>query len=362
MKFRFSKILIILISFFIVFSCAQNAQAGFGISPPYVKTIKPIFPGSHYEQTITLLRSSADEELQAIVKINAPEIGDWISIDKGDVFDLPKDELKIPMVVLIDVPSGAEIGNYQGYINIQVMPKGQNTGGGVAIALGARVDVDLNITKEAFSDFEVRKFDIPDIEMLSKPWSWKIFSKFFYKIKAEVTIKNTGNVKVSPTKATLEVYDLNKEVLLESGENKKIPKVDPFQTKPVIASFPTKLTQGQYWGRIRVYKDDEVVYKDETIFLVNPPGTLGTKLGFLPWLMLGGIILSILLFILLLIKIKIWRYIYKVIYVFSWPLRYLWRVLCRIWMSIKRKFWEKMHQKAIKYQEEIQTDKNNDKK
>src|SRR3989339_2058268 len=112
------------------------------------------------------------------------------------------------MVVLIDVPSSAEIGNYQGYINIQVSPKGQGTGGGVAIALGARVDVDLNITKEAFLDFTIRKFDIPDIEMLSKPWSYPIFSRFFYKVKAEITVKNTGNVKVAPTKATLEVYDL----------------------------------------------------------------------------------------------------------------------------------------------------------
>ncbi|HAM89016.1 MAG: hypothetical protein US83_C0002G0116 [Candidatus Falkowbacteria bacterium GW2011_GWC2_38_22] len=362
MKLRVIKSAVFFFSVFIVFACAQNAQAGFGISPPYVKTIKPIFPGSHYEQTITLLRSSADEDLEAIVKVNAPEIADWISIDKGDVFDLPKNELKIPMVVLIDVPSSAEIGNYQGYINIQVSPKGQGTGGGVAIALGARVDVDLNITKEAFLDFTIRKFDIPDIEMLSKPWSYPIFSRFFYKVKAEITVKNTGNVKVAPTKATLEVYDLNKEILLEAGTDKKIPKVEPFETKTVIAAFPTKLSQGQYWGKIRVYKDDEVVYKDETIFLVNDPGTLGTKLGILPWLMLGGMILLAILFILGLIKIKIWRYVYKVIYVLSWPLRYLFSVLSRIWQAIKRKFWEKMHQKAIKYQKEIQVDKNNDKK
>lgn len=356
------KFFIFLISIMLVFACAPNAQAGFGITPPYVKTLKPIFPGSHYEQTITLLRSSADEDLEAIIKINAPEIASWISIDKGEIFDLPKDELKVPMIVMVDVPSSAEIGNYQGYINVQVSPKGQGTGGGVAIALGARIDVDLNITNEAFLDFVIRKFDIPDIEMLAKPWSWKIFSNFFYRIKAEITVKNTGNVKVAPTKATLEVYDLNKEVLLESGIDKKIPEVEPFQTKAVLASFPTELTQGQYWGKIRVYKDEEVVYKDETIFMVNAPGTLGAKLGFLPWLMLGGLITLALIFVYGLVKIKVWRYLFKIIYIASWPLRYLWRLISNIWQAIKRKFWQKMHQKAIKYQKEAQINKNNEKK
>jgi len=348
-----------LILYFFVF--APQAFAGFGITPPHVKTIKPIFPGSHYEQTITLLRSSAEEDLEAIIKVNAPNIAKWISLDKGEVFDLPKNELKIPMVVRVDVPSDAEIGNYQGYINIQVSPKGQNTGGGVAIALGARVDIDLNITNESFFDFTIRKFDIPDIEMLSKPWSWRIFSQFFYRIKAEISVKNTGNVKVAPSKAILEVYDLNKEKLLETGVDKKIPKVEPFQTKTVAASFPTKLPAGQYWGKIKVYRDQEVVYKDETIFLINPPGTLNSKLGFLPWLMLTGIIVVLAIAIFVLIKIKIWRYIFAVIFAISWPLRLLCRILRSIWRSLNKQFWLKMHQKAMKYQKESQPDKDNKK-
>jgi hypothetical protein len=71
--------------------CSNFAHAGFGISPPYVKTDKPIFPGSQFEQKITLLRSSADDEMQAEITINAPEIESWINIRQGEVFDLPKD-------------------------------------------------------------------------------------------------------------------------------------------------------------------------------------------------------------------------------------------------------------------------------
>ena len=357
---NWKKIKINILLLIIIFNCfvwAQNAQAGFGISPPYVKTSKPIFPGSHFEQRITLLRSSADEEMEAIIKINAPEIADWITIDNGEVFDLPKGQLRVPMIVMVDVPNKAEIGNYQGYINIQIAPKGKNQGGGVTIALGARVDIDLNITDETFLDFTVRKFDIPDFEMLKKPWSWKIFSMFFYRVKAAITIKNIGNVKVAPSKVSLEVYDLTKTILFESNVDKKIKKTEPFTTETVYASFPTKLEAGQYWGKVKVYKDDAIVYKNETIFTVNPPGGLegGTKLGIWPWMMLSGIIALIALIIFILIRIKIWSYIYKVIYVISWQLRVVFGKIVFYWKKVKQAFWNKMRQKAEKYKKE-QTD------
>ena len=364
---NWKKIKINILLLIIIFNCfvlAQNAQAGFGISPPYVKTSKPIFPGSHFEQRITLLRSSADEEMEAIIKINAPEIADWITIDNGEVFDLPKDQLRVPMVVKVDVPNKAEIGNYQGYINIQIAPKGINQGGGVAIALGARIDIDLNITNETFLDFTVRKFDIPDFEMLKKPWSWKIFSMFFYRVKAAITIKNTGNVKVAPTKVSLEVYDLTKTILFEAGEDKKIKKTEPFKTETVYASFPTKLETGQYWGKIRVYRGEEIIYKDETIFAIKPPGGLehGTELGIWPWIMLSGIIASIILIIFILIKIRIWLYIYKIIYIISWPLRIICGKIVFYWKKAKQAFWRKMHQKAEKYKKEPYNDEESENK
>ena len=88
------------------------ANAGFGISPPYVKSDR-LIPGSYYEQKITLLRSAADENLQAVISIEAPEIASWISIDKGEQFDLPAGKLQVPMIVRVDVPDNAEIDNYK---------------------------------------------------------------------------------------------------------------------------------------------------------------------------------------------------------------------------------------------------------
>src|SRR3989339_579957 len=238
----FKKALAIFI-FFVCLTWSSGAQAGFGISPPYLKTDKPIFPGANYEQTITLLRSSAEDELTAKITVNAPEIESWIAIDKGYSFDLPKGQLRVPMMVRVNVPDSAEIGDYKGYINVKIVPKVQSGGSGVSIALGARIDIDLRITDKAFLDFNVRRVSIPDFEQLGTPWKWPIFSWFFYRTKVEMKIENTGNIKI--------------------------------------------------------YKDKDIIYKDKIAFTVMTHGELpsGTKIGVWPWVLLSLYVSLVLLFV-----------------------------------------------------------------
>ena len=326
------------------------AQAGFGISPPFIRTKNPIFPGSQFTQKITLLRSSAEDVLEAKVTIRAPEIEEWISIDKGLIFELPEGKLQVPIIVTIDVPDDAEIGNYTGNFSVQISPK-ENTRGGVAIALGARVDIDLQISNEEFIDFLIRKVSIPEIETLKAPWKWPIFSWFFYRLKVAVRIENIGNVDVAPSKVQLDVYDLTEKNLLESHEDKRINKVEPLQTNTVMATFPTKLPPGEYWGRTRVYKENDIIHKDKLIFTVFANGKLpgGTKLGPWPWVMLGSMILIILGILLFLIKIKIWRYIFKLLYILSWPFRKIGKVIIAAAKKINVGFWRWMHKKSAKY-------------
>jgi len=338
---------------------AIPVQAGFGISPPYVRTDKPIFPGSTFEQTITLLRSSAEDDLQAKITINAPEIEDWITIDQGEIFTLPKGELQVPMVVRIDVPDKIAIGNYRGHINVRVVPQGGKNDGGVAIALGARVEIDLNITDQSYLDFIVRKIEIPNFETLSKPWNWKIFSRFFYRIKVVLNIENTGNTKVAPSKVYLEVFDIAEKEKLESGFDRRIKKVDPFTTGTTVASFPTSLSPGQYWGKIKIYKENDIIQNSKIAFTIYPAGESPagkTALGYWPWVMLGSMIFACLLFVLLLIKIKIWRYIYKLFYLLSWPLRFVWNKISKLFNIFKIKTMKWLHRKSAAYKDKEETD------
>ncbi len=335
-----------------IFVLAGIAQAGFGIQPPYVKPNKPIFAGTHYEQKITLLRSSADADMQALIKVSAPEISDWITIDKGETFDLPIDKLRVPMVVMIDVPDDAEIGNYKGHLNVKITPKENSLSSGVAIALGARVEIDITITDESFVDFIVRKVDIPSIEQLKKPWEWKIFSWFFYRVRVVMKIENTGNTKIAPSRVHIDIYDNAKKELLESHDDKKIEKIEPFKTKSVEATFPTNLEAGEYWGKISIYKDKDIIQKNEIIFTVFAPGKALTplKLGKWPYIMMSSLILVLLLILSVLIKIKIWNHLWLVFMIITWPIRFVFKIIRKFFKFLKLKFWRWMHAKASKYQ------------
>lgn len=342
---------------FIFLAWAPPVLAGFGISPPNVRTSKPVFAGSHFEQKITLLRSSAEEVLTAKITVNAPEIESWIKIDHGFEFDLPKGNTRVPMIVIVDVPKDAEIGEYKGYMNVKVVPKESTGGGGVAIALGARIELEINVTDEPFVEFLVRKVEVSDFKTLGSPWNWKIFlglfDRLFYRARVAMKIENTGNIKVAPTKVVLDVYDRLEKELIESYVDESIKKVPPFATETVTASFSTKLPPGGYWGQVKIYKDNEIIRKDKLLFQITPYDGQGfdSGPGVWAWVVLGIIILIILIIIFVLIKIKIWRNLFKILFILSWPARFAWIKIKRLVDIIKFKFWKWIHQKSARYQD-----------
>jgi hypothetical protein len=333
---------------FALFLAAHPAMAGFGISPPYVKTKNPIFPGSHYEQIITLLRSSAEEALEAKVAVEAPEIASWVRIEQGDSFELPAGALQVPMKVVVDVPKDAEIGNYAGYINVHIVPKGALTGSGVAIALGARIDIDLEVTNEAFIDFMVRMVDIPAIEELKAPWRWPVFSWLLYRVNVVMKIENLGNIETSPTRVEMDVYDINERGIIATYVDKKIPPVPPFQIADVEASFLTKLEAGEYWARTRIYKGNEIVNKDKIIFAVHPPGQSPNpfKPGWAGYGLALGYLALLLVLAAAFIKGRSWRYLFKFALLLLWPLIFLGRLLFSFWQRLNRAFWRWLHKKS----------------
>jgi hypothetical protein len=339
---------------FLFFVWTNAAEAGFGVSPPRIKN-QQLTPGSTYRQQIMLLRSSSDEELKATVKINAPEIESWIEIDRGSEFILPKGELQVPMIVTFKIPKNAELGNYTGSINVKILPAADRPAG-VAIALGARIDIDLSLTNVSSANFLVRLISIPDFEKLGRPWNLKIwsalFDKLFYKIKVVMNIENTGNVKTAPSQVTIEIYDLAKKNILASGADKSLKKVPPFSQGQVIAEFPTKLSAGQYWAKIRIYKEQEIVNFYEIAFTIASPGVLGgsaQSLGVWPWLAAGALILTAVIIIFFLFKIRFWRFF---IWLILLPTKPVWRQF-RTWLSaLNRRFWQWVNKEAEKHKKD----------
>lgn len=357
MKFSGFKISIIFFASLLVLAYANSVSAGFGISPPYLKNSQ-LTPGSKYEQEIMLLRSSAEDELTAEIKINAPEIASWITLDKGTEFPLPKGQVQVPMLITINVPKNAELGSYKGSINIRIS-SGANTKNGVAIALGARIDVDLALTNVANADFIVRVASIGNIEMLKWPWSLPIFNFFLHRVPVSLNIENIGNVKTGPSKVSLEVFDLTRNRVLESKIDTGIDEVEPFSTQEVKANFRTKLGIGQYWGRIKVYKDETIVNSYEIAFAVGKPGEFGQKLGLYPWILAGVYLIVIILILTLLIYFRSWRLagrtIWSLIILLSLPFRPVARKTSTGWSDFKISFWRWVGNKVSQHNDSNNT-------
>ncbi len=228
--------------------------------------------GSHYEKKVTLVRGDPVEDWKAEITINVPGADDWISVDKGMEFILPKGEKQIPIIVKVDVSKDADFGNYKGNIRVRTMPL-KRPAGQIAIALGAQIDVDLTVAKGGVFDFKVIGISVSDLEEGHK----FLFFNIPGKIKFSMEIENTGNMKGSPTKVHFDIYDSQEKELLESIETKKIGKVEPFETKEVIAKLSTKLLAGSYVALFEIYKDDEVVNKGKIHLSILPYGTLGKE-------------------------------------------------------------------------------------
>ncbi len=257
-----SKINLVFVLLFIWAFLPMAVKAGFGISPPYVRN-DSLARGSHYEQKIVLVRGDPTEDWKAKISINIPEADDWISIDRGMEFIMPQGEKQVPIVVSVDVPRDADFGNYKGNIRIRTTPfKPQESGGGVSIALGIQIDVDINVVKKEIFDFLVKGINVFDLESGQN-------------IKILMRIENIGNVKTAPTKVHLDIYDSSEENLLESVDNSnKLAKVKPFTTKEVTAEFPNQLEPGSYWAQIKIFLKDEIINEGKLHLSVLPGGSL----------------------------------------------------------------------------------------
>lgn len=248
-------ILILIVSFIGIFGLTYFVEAGFGVSPPWVKN-NYLTPGSHFEQIIYLSRGTPDQELIARVSIDAPEIKGWITIEEGLRFPLPVGVKQFPMKVMIDVPSDAAYGSYQGYIRVKAISSGQP--GQVATILGARIDVDLIVTERGYADFRLKGAPfIPDVER-EEP------------LVVLIVLENIGNTRIGPSKIHLDIYDISHQTLLRSGEITEVELVEPFETKQVGGEIPMDLGLGEYWADVTIYKEGEPLDTDKVHFRVVP--------------------------------------------------------------------------------------------
>lgn len=263
-------IFLVLISLLVFLISTDVALAGFGITPPYVRNAR-LTPGAVFEQTVTLVRSDPVDDLQANITMNLPGVEEWFSIDRGMSFIMPKGETQVPIVVTVRVPEDAEYTQHKGAIRIRTSaPPSESETGGVSIALGAQIDVAIEVVDQIF-DFEVRKIRVTDLEEGRRKWG--LF--FPAKIRFYMTIENTGNADYGPTQVRFEIYDGDGDQLLETSENTNdIEQIAPFATQEVLAELPTRLPAGRYVAKYTVFKGAEIAQQNVITLSINPIGTI----------------------------------------------------------------------------------------
>ncbi|OGD32066.1 hypothetical protein A3C91_04025 [Candidatus Azambacteria bacterium RIFCSPHIGHO2_02_FULL_52_12] len=255
---------------------APAVFAGFGITPPYVKN-ESLTRNSHYEQKIILVRGDPIEDLKAEILIDVPNAYKWFSVDRGAQFILPKGEQQVPIIVSVNVPDSAEFGRYKGNIRITTTSLAPPSSGSVMIALGAQVDVDLNIIDKKIFDFKIRRISISDLN--EGHWFWWMY--FPGKIKFAMQLENTGNISITPSDVVFAIYDVTGNTLLETVHKlNAIQEVKPFETKEVIAELPTRLPVGSYRIKYAIYKEGGVAQEGELGLSVLPYGTLASDAGY----------------------------------------------------------------------------------
>ncbi|MCA9363075.1 hypothetical protein KC851_02035 [Candidatus Kaiserbacteria bacterium] len=250
-----------------------EVEAGFGITPPYVRNTS-LTRHSVYEQQILLVRGDSATAQKAEITIDAPEIQDWITVLEGDEIIMDRGKQKVPMTVQVKVPGDAEFKKYQGSIRIRTVPFDDGASqGAVSISLGALVDISLEVIDKEIKNFRVRRISAPDLNEGSK-LAWLFFPG---KINFNMLIENTGNVDISPSKVEFRIFDRSGKALLEETKNiGKIQKIIPYGTETVTAELPTRLPAGSYIARYRIYNDEEIKQEGDLNLNILPEGTLQT--------------------------------------------------------------------------------------
>ena len=255
-----------------IFGSATPAHAGFGITPPYVRSDR-LTRGTVYQQRINLVRSDPVEDLKVDVTLNIPGAEAWFTVDRGKEFVIPKGVTQMPILVTVNVPSDASYEEYKGAIRIRTSSASTAPSGGVSIALGAQVDIDIKVVDKIF-DFTVRQIRVADLEVGQHKWG--LF--FPGKIRFFMTIENTGNTVFGPTGVHFDIYDSNGENLLESVDNtNSIEHIPAFSIKEVLAELPTRLDPGAYSVKYTIYKNADVAQQGQINLSI---GALGTVAGY----------------------------------------------------------------------------------
>jgi hypothetical protein len=226
--------------------------AGFGISPADI-TFEHLTPGITVEKEFLLSRTDIEKDVRVVVETDIEGANEWVRIEPGISFTIPKGERTGKMKVLINVPEEVSGNSYRGHIYVKAL-EGRE-GGNVALVKGVGLAVNLLVIQLDVEKLLIRKMEIPDTSE-GRP------------IRLLLTVENQGNKDSAPDEAAAVFYDLSGKKLFESKAGFS-EKVGPSRTQVLVAEFVNELAVGQYSAEVSVDFKEKVLGKETIVFNVG---------------------------------------------------------------------------------------------
>jgi hypothetical protein len=244
-----------------------SANAGFGVSPISVQS-KFLLPGSVYEQQFSLSRSVENEAWNVTANISGDTVKDWITMDRGTSFDMPVGEKVSVAKVLVRVPADAKVGDYFGSISFVVEPiisasANAAQAGGVRNLSGVMVDINVSVTDQHVSKFQISQITGANVETGSP-------------LKFLIGIDNTGNIPAAPTAGYVKLMKFNEDTALETLAITEFSSVDPFRSSviPVFTDKPTAVAPGLYRAKVSLYSGEKLAHESAMTLNVYASGAM----------------------------------------------------------------------------------------
>lgn len=254
------------------------SYAGFGVSPPLIREDK-LVKGIRLDRIVYLVQGAPDREMQVELFVDSP-VKEWISFPQGNPVTIPQGVQQFPLAVQIAVPEDADLGVYKGVIRVTTVPEKADQAGEVAIAIGGVIDLDLTVGNDVIVDLDVRTIKILNIKEGDDA-------------RADVTVVNNGNVGAAPDAATFELFNKFGELRLAYAETESFSAVPAFSERVEHLSFPIDihLAPGEYWGHVKVYKDNQLLNELKTVFNVTEKTMAEEYLPYAPYAGGGALLL-----------------------------------------------------------------------
>jgi len=240
-------------------SNVPQSEAAFGTSPPWVKN-DHMLPGTTFEQIINLSRDDTSEEFMVSSRITGDKmLLSWIKIQDEKTLVMKAGQAILPIKVIVNVPKQAAIRNYVGGIFVALKPSANAGGGGeVAISLGAHIAVNITVTGDKITDYNIKSITSDPLKE----------GEAFY---LNVEVQNLGNTDIAEPSGQIDIYNSTESEILKSLTFVALPEpVSPNETvKSKMVFKDLVLEPGEYWAVVKATKKGKVIYENRLFVSVK---------------------------------------------------------------------------------------------